>query len=409
MSRRHLPPLTPETSAIHGFYDPQRSEGAVVPPIFATTTFAAPSAEALEAGFKQAYGLGQPPCNPDLLIYTRLVNPNTEILERRLAVFEEADEAAVFASGMAAIFTTINTFVRPGDTVFYSEPIYGGTHFLLSHSLPEWGVQTVPFPIDASSDDMQRLFAKYPNVKLVLCESPSNPTLLLADIPELARQTHEANAILVVDNTVLGPVFQKPLLMGADLTVYSATKIIGGHSHVIAGLTMGRAELITTVKGSRTIMGTIKDPLGAWQLLISLQTLGIRARAMAKNARSVADFLRKHEKVSSVLFPGFSADPEQQRRFKEQCTGSGSLLSFHIRGGKPSAYRFLNTLRLIQLAVSLGGVESLAEHPASHTHSDVSLEDQERFGIAPDLVRLSVGLENIRDIKRDLSQALRMA
>lgn len=399
---------SPETLAIHGHYDPMLSEGAVKPPLFAASTFAAKSAAELAHLFDQAYGLSGPASNPDGLIYSRLVNPNLEIYERRVAEFEGADDAALFASGMAGIFTAAFTFCKPGDALLFSEPVYGGTDYLYRHILPAWGVETKSFAVDASAEEMDGLLATTERVRFVHLESPANPTLLLADVPGIvaAVRAHHPDAVVAVDNTVLGPIFQQVLPLGADLALYSATKVLSGHSDLVAGLVMGSAERMGAIKASRTILGNMNDPHAAWLLLRSLETLKVRAEAAEAKAKKVATYLTNHPEVTSVLYPGLHHDPEQQRRFREQARGQGSLLSFRVRGGRERAYAVLDRLQVAMLAVSLGSTETLAEHPRTHTHSDVPVEDLDRFGISDDMIRLSVGLEDADDVIADLAQAL---
>jgi methionine-gamma-lyase len=402
---------SPETLAIHGHYDPFRSEGAVKPPLFAASTFAARSAAELAHFFDQAYGLSGPASNPDGLVYSRLVNPDLEIYERRVAEFEQADDAALFASGMAAIFTAAFTFCKPGDRLLFSEPVYGGTDYLYRHMLPEWGVETASFPVDAPVEELDALLAKTERVAFVHVESPANPTLLLADIPgivEVVRARHP-EAVVAVDNTVLGPIFQRVLALGADLALYSATKMLSGHSALVAGLVMGDKARVSAIKGSRTILGNMNDPHAAWLLLRSLETLKVRAEASEAKAKKVATYLANHPAVTAVLYPGLQHEGEQQRRFHAQTTGQGSLLSFRVRGGRAEAYAVLDRLQVAVLAVSLGSTETLAEHPRTHTHSDIPPDDQDRFGISENLLRLSVGLEDADDIIADLARALEVA
>ena len=398
----------PETLAIHGHYDKFRSEGAVKPPLFATSTFAARSAAELARWFDQAYGLTGPASNPEGLIYSRLVNPDLEIYERRVAEFEGAEDAALFASGMAAIFTTAFTVCRPGDQILYSEPLYGGSDFLYRLLLPQWGIETFGFDATESISDTEDRISGLPNLKLVHLESPANPTLQFVDVRGITKAAHRHNkeCIVAVDNTVLGPIFQRALELGADIALYSATKMLSGHSDLIAGLAMGNKEQLGAIKGTRTILGTMNDPHAAWLLLRSLETLKVRAEAAQAKARKVASFLSRHPAVSHLYYPGLTDDSEQQRRFEDQAHGRGSLLSFRVLGGQNAAYQVLDSLKVAVLAVSLGSTETLAEHPRSHTHSDIPIEDQERFGITDDMIRLSVGLEDADDIIADLRSAL---
>lgn len=407
MSRK-LPAVSPETFALHGAYDPARSEGAIKPPHFATSTFVAESAEDLAHWFRQAYGLDDGhPVQPDGLIYSRLVNPNLQICEERWSKFERAEESALCASGMAAITTTLLTFCRPGDCVLYSAPVYGGTDYLMTHLLPAFGIATRSFLVTDSIEQV-RGYLQDRSVRVVYVETPANPTLALADVRALgeACTRMHPSPILVVDATVLGPIFHRPLELGAQIVAHSATKSIGGHSDLIAGIVSGSHALMAAVKATRTIFGTMTDPYTACLLLRSLETYKVRVEAAEQKALKVARFLQAHPLVTRLYFPGITDDAKQQARFDAQCEGHGSLMSFEVRGGREEAYRVLDALRVVKLAVSLGGTESLAEHPRTHTHSDVAANDLDRFGISEAMIRLSVGLEDADDVIADLCQAL---
>ncbi len=404
--------VAPETFALHGSYDPLRSEGSVKPPLFATSTFVAGSAGELARWFRQAYGLDSGhPGQPDGLIYSRLVNPNLQICEERWAKFERAAQAALFASGMAAISTTLLTFCRPGDQILYSAPVYGGTDYLMTHLLPSFGIGTHAFLVTDGPVQVGELLRKAlaaGPVRVVYVETPANPTLALADLRGIAAEcaSLDPRPIVVVDSTVLGPVFHRPLELGAQVVVHSATKSIGGHSDLIAGIVAGSNELVSTIKASRTILGTMADPHTAWLLLRSLEAYKVRVEAAEQKALKVARFLRAHPAVEKLYFPGFTEDAVQMARFDSQCEGHGSLMSFTVRGGRAEAYRVLDALAVVKLAVSLGGTESLAEHPRTHTHSDVTDADLDRFGVCEGMIRLSVGLEDADDVIADLKQAL---
>jgi methionine-gamma-lyase len=409
-------PLTPESLVMSYGYDPVRSEGAVKIPIFMTSTFAFESAEAGKAFFEVAYGLRQPAGDEQLgLIYSRINNPDLEILEDRLTLFDDAESAAVFASGMAAITTSLLAVVEPGDAVVYSAPIYGGSNHFVRQILPRFGVTPIPFPagvpfaevagaLDAAIGD-RRLGA-------VLLETPANPTNGLVDIRAAsdfahARATATHTPPVLVDNTFLGPIFQQPLAHGADVVLYSATKYIGGHSDVIAGAALGSRDRIAPIRAMRTFLGTMADPHTGWLLLRSLETLKLRMEAAQANAGRVAAFLGRHQKVRRVDWLGDLTDSHPMYPvYRRQCGGPGAMISFDVHGGEPEAFRLLNALRMVRLAVSLGGTESLAQHPASMTHIDVSAEDKERFGIGASLIRLSVGIEAADDIIADLAHAL---
>jgi len=408
--------LRPESLMMGYGYDPMLSEGAAKCPIFQTSTFVFPNAEAGKAYFQLAYGLRDPkPGEESGLIYSRLNNPDLEILEDRLGLWDGADSGAVFASGMAAISTALMAYLRPGDAIVFSEPLYGGTEHLILSVLPEFGVTPVGFPAgkriaDLAADIRARVGQR--RAPVVYIETPANPTNAMVDIAELAAfaRTLETNGTrprLMVDNTFLGPLWQHPLRHGADLVIYSATKFIGGHSDLVAGAVLGTDEAMQPVRALRTFMGTMADAWTGWLLMRSLETLKMRMTAMMKNARYCAEFLNEHPKVRQVFYLGLIREGDPQYAiYRRQCGGPGSLIAFDVEGGEAGAFRFLNALKLIKLAVSLGGTESLAEHPGSMTHSDVPPEDQLRMGITPGLVRLSVGVEHFEDLIADLGQAL---
>lgn len=400
-------------------YDPKLSEGALKCPIFQTSTFVFESAEEGKRFFELAYGLREPePGEGPGLIYSRLNNPDTEILEDRLTLWDEAEAGAMFDSGMAAIATSLFAFVRPGDVVVHSDPLYGGTEYFLEHVLSEFGVTPVCFPAGVPLAKLERRLRERiegRRVGAVFIETPANPTNALVDIADVSRfartlASGDHRPVVMVDNTFLGPLWQHPLKQGADLVVYSATKFIGGHADVIAGAVLGRREAMEPVRKLRAFLGTLASPWTGWLLLRSLETLKMRMTAQMKNARYVADFLADHPKVAAVHYLGhIGEDHPMYATYRRQCIGAGSLVSFEIKGGEPAAFRFLNALKLVKLAVSLGGTESLAEHPATMTHVDLSLEERQRMGITPGLVRVSVGVEHYEDIIADLKQALETA
>ena len=408
--------LRPKSLMMSYGYDPRLSEGAVKCPIFQTSTFAFESAEAGKAFFELAYGLREQRSGEEMgLIYSRLNNPDLEILEGRLALWDEAESCAVFASGMAAITTSLLAFLTPGDVLVHSEPLYGGSDHFIRHFLPRLGVIPVGFqagiPMADLAADLTARIAGRP-VAAVLLETPANPTNALVDIRGIADLAHSLSApgrpaVVMVDNTFLGPVFQHPLQHGADLVIYSATKFIGGHSDIIAGAASGSLATMLPVRTLRTFMGTMMSPWSGWLLLRSLETLKMRMTAAMKNARYVADFLAEHPKVQAVHYLGHLTEESPMFDvYQRQCVAPGSMISFDIVGGQAAAFRFLNALSMVKLAVSLGGTESLAEHPGSMTHADVPPADQVRMGFTPGLVRLSVGVEHYEDLIADLAQAL---
>lgn len=407
--------VRPESLMMSYGYNPEWSEMAVKAPIYQTSTFVFKSAEEGKAFFELAYGLREKNAEEQLgLIYSRLNNPDLEILENRLRFWDGAEEAAVFASGMAAISTTLLALLKPGDVILHSEPIYGGSDYYIKNILPKFGIQSIGFQACATGEEIaQQLEASGVADKLAMIylETPANPTNHLVDIEEcvaLARKhsTADKKVVVAVDNTFLGPVFSHPLKHGADLVLYSATKYIGGHSDLIAGACAGSAALMKQVKGMRTFTGSMASPWTGWMLMRSLETLKIRMEAQARGAEVVASYLKQHPKVEKIYYLGdLQGNPRQQAIYQKQCTAAGSMISFDIRGGEKEAFKFLNSLRLIKLAVSLGGTESLAEHPASMTHSDISPADRAKMGIGEGMVRISVGVEHPEDIISDMEQA----
>lgn len=408
--------LRPETLMMSYGYDPALSQGAIKSPIFQTSTFVFKSAEEGKAFFELAYGLrAKGPTDELGLIYSRLNNPDLEILEDRLTLWDDAEACAVFQSGMAAIATTLMEFARPGDVIVHSEPLYGGTDYLLNHVLPRLGVSAVTFSAGGPPETIEAAFAhasaKGP-IAAVFVETPANPTNALVDIAACAALRDgfapaDRTVPLIVDNTFLGPLWQHPFKHGADLVIYSATKFIGGHSDVIAGACLGRRDLLERIRTLRTFLGTMADPWTGWLLLRSLETLKLRMTSQMKNARYVADFLNDHPKVDRVYYLGLLKEEDPTfELYRRQCTGPGSLIAFEVRGGEAEAFRLLNALKVVRLAVSLGGTESLAEHPATMTHADVEPASQRSMGITPGMIRLSVGVEHPEDQIADLEQAL---
>ncbi len=398
----------------HG-YDPRLSEGAIKCPIFQTSTFVFETAEAGKAFFEVAYGLREPAeGEAPGLIYSRLNNPDLEILEERLCLWDGAEVGAGFASGMAAITTSLLATVRPGEVLVHSGPLYGGSEHFVTQVLPGFGVEPVGFPAGLPVEALAgELLARIGGrrVAAALIETPANPTNALVDIRGVSDLLHglpqERPPVVMVDNTFLGPLWQRPLDHGADLVLYSATKFIGGHSDVIAGACLGSAAAMGPVRTLRTFLGTMAGPWTGWLLLRSLETLKMRMTAAMKNARYVADFLAEHPGVERVHYLGhLGPEHPMHALYRRQCLGPGSMISFEVRGGEKAAFRVLNHLRLVKLAVSLGGTESLAEHPGSMTHADVPAEVQRRLGIGPGMIRLSVGVEHYEDIVADLAQAL---
>jgi methionine-gamma-lyase len=411
--------LRPESLMMGYGYNPALSEGALKCPIFMTSTFVFRTAEEGKAFFELAYGLRKSAPDEEMgLIYSRLNNPDLEILEDRLTIWDGAEAAAVFESGMAAIATTLLAFLSPGDVVLHSEPIYGGTDYLLKHILPRFQIRTVGVPAHLgikAIEEKARERGIAERLAMIYLETPANPSNALVDMAACAalarRMSHaDRRVLLAVDNTFLGPLWQHPLEHGVDLVIYSATKYIGGHSDVIAGVCLGSKALLDQVKVMRTMLGTMASPMTGWMLMRSLETLKLRMAAQMENARHVADFLAAHPKVQRVYYLGhLRPEDPAYAIYRQQCLGPGSMIAFDIAGGEAEAFRFLNALQVFHLAVSLGGTESLAEHPGSMTHSDVDPEERIEMGIGDCMVRLSIGVEHHEDLIADLAQALAYA
>ena len=402
----------------HGFHAAEH-QGAVKCPLFQNSTFAFKTAEDGKAFFELAYGLRKPePGEEPGMIYSRVNNPNLELVEKRLAIWDGGETAAFFSSGMAAISTLVFTFLKPGDLLLYGAPVYGGTDHFFNHVVPAFQIQVVKFRAGESMEViMSRVERECPGKipGMIYTEIPGNPTVSLVDIG-MCRCMADLYAekgrrpLLLVDNTFLGPVFQHPLQHGADLSIYSATKFIGGHSDVIAGACVGDAALISQIKTIRTFLGCMLDPHSCWLILRSLETLKIRMEQQALTARKIADYLKNHPAVEKIHYLGFLQDNDPQKAiFKKQCLSAGSMLSFEIKGGEKEAFAFLNNLKLFKLAVSLGSTESLAEHPATMTHVDVSAEDRLLLGINERLIRLSIGLEDAGDLITVINSAFKAA
>lgn len=412
--------LHPETLMLNYGYDPQLSEGAVKPPVFLTSTFVFKTAEDGKDFFDYVAGRREPPEGMGAgLVYSRFNHPNSEIVEDRLAVYEHAESCALFSSGMSAIATTILAFARPGDVILHSQPLYGGTETLLAKTLAGFSIGAVGFAdgidedaVEAAADDaMQK-----GRVAMILIETPANPTNGLVDIAMVRRiadniaEAQDHAPIVACDNTLLGPVFQRPIEHGADLSLYSLTKYVGGHSDLIAGAALGSKALMKEIKALRGAIGTQLDPHSCWMLGRSLETLSLRMEKANQNARLVADYLRDHDKVERVHYLAHHDEASNAGRlFARQCLGAGSTFSFDVVGGQAAASRFLNSLQIFKLAVSLGGTESLASLPATMTHSGVPAEIRQRIGVLDSTIRLSIGIEHPSDLISDIAQALNKA
>ncbi len=409
--------LNPATLMMGLGYDPVLSEGSLKPPIFLTSTFAFESAAAGKRFFEHITGKRAGPA--DGLVYSRFNGPNQEILEDRLAVWDGADDSLVFSSGMSAIATLLLALVGQNDVIVHSGPLYAATETLIARILSRFGVSFVDFPAGATRDDIDVVLARAQSlasqkggkVALVYLESPANPTNALVDV-EAVRDARDAafpgeqKPAIAIDNTFLGPLWQKPLHQGAELVVYSLTKYAGGHSDLVAGGVSGDQALIDAIRPMRNTIGTICDPNTAWMLLRSLETLELRMSRAGENALKVCTYLRDHPKVEGLGYLGFLQDARQKDIFDRHCTGAGSTFSLFIKGGEEESFRFLDALKIAKLAVSLGGTETLASHPAAMTHLSVPDERKKALGITDNLVRVSIGIEDADDLIADFAQAL---
>ncbi|WP_373476689.1 cystathionine gamma-synthase family protein [Sphingorhabdus sp.] len=409
--------LKPATLMMGHGYDPTLSEGSLKPPIFLTSTFAFESAAAGKRFFEHITGKREGPAEG--LVYSRFNGPNQEILEDRLAVWDEADDSLVFSSGMSAIATMLLALVGQNDVIVHSGPLYAATETLIARILSRFGVSFLDFPagatreaIDVMMDRAKALAAeKGGKVALVYLESPANPTNALVDV-EAVRASRDAafpgdqKPAIAIDNTFLGPLWQQPIKQGAELVVYSLTKYAGGHSDLVAGGVSGNQALINILRPMRNVIGTICDPNTAWMLLRSLETLELRMTRAGENAAKVCAFLKAHPKVEGLGYLGMIDDPRQQDIYNRHCSGAGSTFSLFIRGGETESFRFLDALKIAKLAVSLGGTETLASHPAAMTHLSVPQERKDALGITDNLVRISIGIEDPDDLIADFDQAL---
>jgi methionine-gamma-lyase len=423
-SSQHRPPrpspttvgnhkLKPQTLMLGYGFDPELSEGSLKPPIFLTSTFVFENAAAGKRFFEGV--TGKRPGGAEGLIYSRFNGPNQEILEDRLAVWEDADDALAFSSGMSAIATLFMAFVQPGDVVVHSGPLYAATETLIAKILGRFGVSWLDFPAGATREEIDEVLARAKEkgrVSLIYLESPANPTNQLVDVEAVAAARDaafdaESAPPIAIDNTFLGPLWAKPLADGADLSVYSLTKYVGGHSDLVAGALVGDGQLINQVRMIRNTIGTICDPNTAWMLLRSLETLELRMERAAENARKVCEFLKSHPKVEKIGYLGFLEEGSRQADiYRRHCAGPGSTFSLYLKGGEKEAFAFLDALQIANLAVSLGGTETLASAPAAMTHLSVPDERKKALDITPNLLRISIGVEDADDLIADFANAL---
>ena len=419
--------LKPSTLMMGHGYDPTLSEGSLKAPIFLTSTFAFESAA---AGKRHFEGItGKRPGGADGLVYSRFNAPNQEILEDRLAVWDGAEDALSFSSGMTAICVLLMAHASQGDVIVHSGPLYAASEGFVAKVLAKFGVTYVDFPAGATREEIDAVLEKAKQqasdqggkVCMIYLESPGNPTNALVDI-EAVRDARDAAGLgdaqaaeggsigqgcpIAIDNTFLGPLWQRPLDHGADIVVYSLTKYVGGHSDLVAGSIAGDKKWMNPVRMIRNTMGGIADPNTAWMLLRSLETVELRMQRAGENAAKVCAFLKKHPKVDGLGYLGMIEDDRQQDIYDRHCLGAGSTFSLFLKGGEEECFRFLDALKVAKLAVSLGGTETLASHPASMTHLSVPHARRQQLGISDALVRISIGIEDPEDLIADFDQAL---
>jgi cystathionine beta-lyase/cystathionine gamma-synthase len=402
--------VRPRTAVLTRGFDPSLSFGSARPAVFRSSTYVFPSPEAAEHAFAITTGKIKPVEGERAdLIYSRFSHPNAEILEDQIVPLEAgAREAAVFNSGMAAIMTACFTFARPDSTMVYTTPLYGGTTGLIHNFLEHFGVKGIPAP-SGDSKAIDQAIAGARNCCIVFLETPANPTLIMTDIERAAEAAskHPDRPVVMVDNTFLGPSFQHPLELGADVVLYSATKYLSGFSDMVAGVALVKdAEIIQRLRSRRGMFGNILQPDECWMLDSRLPTVALRMNRQSKNAQRIAEALAGHKQLSRVIYPSLFTDPEQKRIYEKQCAYPGGILSLDFKGGKAAAFEFLRRVRIARNAVSLGGVETLTCHPKSTTHSGMTPEELAESGVTDGLVRVSVGIEDWRDLLADFEQAL---
>lgn len=408
--------MRPETLAVAHGYDPAGASGAAKPPIYMASTFVYESAAQAKAVHEAYFDGTGPEADGGRHIYARLGHPNLDMVESRLAAVDGAEAAAAFCSGMATHSAIALSFLKPGETMLHSRPIYGGTDGLYNNFLPGFGVTAFDIVDGCDGGHIRARAAEAlaaGPLGLLLIETPANPTAAITDIALVVAIADEIGArtgrrpLVAVDNTLLGPFAQRPIALGADLCMTSLTKYCGGHSDLLAGGVSGRLELVHRLRQLRTTFGSHLDPYTSWLVLRSMESVHVRSERAMANARTVAEYLRDHPKVAGITYLGFLPEASPQRTvYDRQCTAAGSTFSFHLRGGEAEAFRMLDRLRLMKVAVSLGGSETLVCHSASTTHYAVPPGLRAAGGITEGTIRMSVGIEHVDDLIADLEQAL---
>jgi methionine-gamma-lyase len=384
------------TRAIHFGYEPMDHEGALTPPLHLTSTFAFETAETggqIFAGERPGY------------IYSRISNPTLDLLERRVADLEGAEAALATASGMGAITSALWTLVAPGDEIIVDKTLYGCTFAYMRHGLAKFGVTITHVDM---TDPANLSAAIGPKTRVVYFETPANPNMRLVDIEATAKIARAGGAVTVVDNTYASPLLTRPIELGADIVVHSATKYLGGHGDLVAGMVVGSAETIATIRttGMKDMTGSIMAPFNAMLILRGLKTMALRMERHCTSAQRIAETLECHPAVARIYYPGLPGFDQHELACRQMTGGFGGMIAFVLKGGYAAGLSMMNRLQLIRRAVSLGDAESLIQHPASMTHSTYTREEREEHGISEGLVRLSVGLEDCDDILADILGAL---
>lgn len=410
MAHRPWQGAHPSTAVLTRGFDPRLSVGSARPAVFRSSTYVFSSPEAAERAFALLTGKAEPePGEQPDLIYSRFNHPNAEILEDQIVPLEEGAEwAIVFNSGMAAIMTALLALLKPGDAMVYTVPLYGGTQHLIHEFLEPLGIRCVPV-IAGRSAEIDEAIRTTPGLKCVFIETPANPTMVMTDIKRAALTAAQLDPkpAVIVDNTFLGPALQHPLTLGADLVVYSATKYLGGFSDLLAGVVLGADRRYDRpIRSRRSLFGNILQPDECWILDGRLPTVSLRMNRQSKNAQRIAESLVKRPEIRRVYYPTLFDDPDQIRIRLSQTDYPGAMIALDLYGGKPAAFEFLRSIRLAHNAVSLGGMETLVCHPATTTHAGCTEEERRIAGITDGMVRISVGVEDWRDLLADFEQAL---
>ncbi len=389
-------------------FDPALSVGSARPAVFRSSTYVFPSPEVAERAFDIMAGRARAEPGEEVpLVYSRFNHPNAEILEDQIVPLEHGAKCALaFNSGMAAIMTSMLAYLRPGHSVVYTVPIYGGTQHFIQDYLSLWGVHGVPVPA-GQSEELDEAIRTAANLRIVLIETPANPTLMMTGIERAARTAKARGGVLVmVDNTLMGPAFQHPLELGADIVLYSATKYLSGLSDMIGGIALAcEDEILRPIRSKRNLFGNILQPDECWMLDGRLTTVALRMNRQSKNAQHIAESLVHHRNIERVIYPSLLAEGQQKRIYESQCDFPGAMFSIEVKGGKAGAFEFLRNLKIGKNAVSLGGIETLVCHPKTTTHSGFTEQEFRQAGVTDGLVRISVGIEDWRDLLTDFEHA----